>query len=177
MRARMRASHRSVLASLPAALSEASGLTGIDLDPRQAGRVEGVLEETVIGPRRLEHDSGDVEPFELFDQGAMALRVVRDTEAFAGGWTATSRASFEMSTPTLCVIVDLIFSQSSSCLGGMIPECPFRPLGKERGGQTTNQSFRIAALATGLCGDRPAATNPAGSDGKIIRQAARDSPS
>src|SRR5580693_10373858 len=74
MRARMRASHRSVLASLPAALSEASGLTGIDLDPRQAGRVEGVLEETVIGPRRLEHDSGDVEPFELFDQGAMALR-------------------------------------------------------------------------------------------------------
>jgi hypothetical protein len=43
------------------------------------------LEETMIGPRRLEHDSGDVEPFELFDQGAMALRVVRDTEAFAGG--------------------------------------------------------------------------------------------
>ena len=48
------------------------------------------------------------------------------------GWIATSRVSFEMSTPTLCAIVDLVFSQSSSCLGGMTPGCPFRPLGKER---------------------------------------------
>src|SRR5271166_7171560 len=73
------------------------------------------------------------------------------------GWIATSRASFEMSTPTLCDAVDLIFSQSSSCLGGMTPGCPFRPLGKERGGQTTGQSLRIGALydpsplAAGLC--------------------------
>src|SRR5271156_4870451 len=62
-----------------------------------------------------------------------------------------------MSTPTLCATVDLIFSQSSSCLGGITPGCPFRPLGKERGGQTTGQSFQIGALydpsppAAGLC--------------------------
>src|SRR5271169_3970324 len=73
------------------------------------------------------------------------------------GWIATSRVSFEMSTPTLCATVDLIFSQSSSCLGGITPGCPFRPLGKERGGQTTGQSFQIGALydpsppAAGLC--------------------------
>jgi hypothetical protein len=92
------------------------------------------------------------------------------------GWIATSRASFEMSTPMLCAAVDLIFSQSSSCLGGMTPGCPFRPLGKERGGQTTGQSFQIGALTThplpppACVADRPAAPDPAGSDGKTIRQ-------
>src|ERR1700734_2609769 len=94
------------------------------------------------------------------------------------GWIATSRVSFEMSTPTLCATVDLIFSQSSSCLGGMTPGCPFRPLGKERGGQTTGQSFQIGALTThplpppACVADRPAAPDPAGSDGKTIRQGA-----
>ena len=94
------------------------------------------------------------------------------------GWIATSRASFEMSTPTLCAAVDLIFSQSSSCLGGMTPGCPFRPLGKERGGQTTGQSFQIGALTThplpppSCVAVRPAAPDPAGSDGKTIRQGA-----
>src|SRR3984957_2964936 len=94
------------------------------------------------------------------------------------GWIATSRVSFEMSTPTLCATVDLIFSQSSSCLGGMTPGCPFRPLGKERGGQTTAQSFQIGALTThplpppACVADRPAAPDPAGSDGKTIRQGA-----
>jgi hypothetical protein len=83
-----------------------------------------------------------------------------------------------MSTPTLCATVDLIFSQSSSCLGGMTPGCPFRPLGKERGGQTTAQSFQIGALTThplpppACVADRPAAPDPAGSDGKTIRQGA-----
>src|ERR1700733_15187459 len=99
------------------------------------------------------------------------------------GWIATSRVSFEMSTPTLCATVDLIFSQSSSCLGGMTPGCPFRPLGKERGGQTTGQSFQIGALTSppppppACVADRPAAPDPAGSDGKTIRQGAVDSPS
>src|SRR6516165_4024565 len=94
------------------------------------------------------------------------------------GWIATSRASFEMSTPTLCATVDLICSQSSSCLGGMTPGCPFRPLGKERGGLTTAQSFQIGALTThplpppACVADRPAAPDPAGSDGKTIRQVA-----
>jgi hypothetical protein len=83
-----------------------------------------------------------------------------------------------MSMPTLCATVDFIFSQSSSCLGGMTPGCPFRPLGKERGGQTTGQSFQIGALTTHplpppVCvANRPAAPDPAGSDGKTIRQGA-----
>src|SRR5271156_5746738 len=94
------------------------------------------------------------------------------------GWIATSRVSFEMSTPTLCAAVELIFSQSSSCLGGMTPGCPFRPLGKGRGGQTTGQSFQIGALTThplpppACVVNRPAAPDPAGSDGKTIRQGA-----
>jgi hypothetical protein len=127
----------------------------------------------MISPRSLENDPSDIESSEPLDEGAMALRAVGDAEALAGGM---NRASFEMSTPTLCVMVDLIFSQSSSCLRGMPPGCPFRPLGKERGGQTTTQSFRIGAVTThplsppACVGDRPAATNPAGSDGKSIRQ-------
>jgi hypothetical protein len=59
-----------------------------------------------------------------------------------------------MSTPTLCVIVDLIFSHSSSCLGGI------EGMGRDRANPTP----------PACVGDRPAATNPAGSDGKIIRQ-------
>ena len=60
----------------------------------------------------------------------------------------------------------------------MTPGCPFRPLGKERGGQTTGQSFQIGALTTHplpppVCvANRPAAPDPAGSDGKTIRQGA-----
>src|ERR1700722_11169600 len=60
----------------------------------------------------------------------------------------------------------------------MTPGCPFRPLGKERGGQTTGQSFQIGALTTHplpppVCvAKRPAAPDPAGSDGKTIRQGA-----
>src|SRR5271155_979759 len=96
------------------------------------------------------------------------------------GWIATSRVSFEMSTPTLCAAVELIFSQSSSCLGGMTPGCPFRPLGKGRGGQTTVRSFQIGALPThpppppACVVNRPAAPDPAGSDGKTIRQGAQE---
>ena len=64
------------------------------------------------------------------------------------------------------------------CLGGLTPGCPFRPLGKERGGQTTDQSFQIGALTThplpppAYVANSPAAPDPAGSDGKTIRQGA-----
>jgi hypothetical protein len=34
---------------------------------------------------RLENDTGDVEAFKPFDEGAMALRIVRDAEALAAG--------------------------------------------------------------------------------------------
>src|ERR1700722_17541526 len=94
------------------------------------------------------------------------------------GRIATSSVSFAMSTPTFCARAGFIFSQSSSCLGGMTPGCPFRPLGKERGGQTTGQSFQIGALTThplpppACVADTPAAPDPAGSDGKTIRQGA-----
>jgi hypothetical protein len=59
----------------------------------------------------------------------------------------------------------------------MTPRRPFRP-GKERGGQTTGQSFQIGALTThplpppACLADTPAAPDPAGSDGKTIRQGA-----
>ena len=66
-------------------LGEASGLTGIDLDPRQASLDQRLLEQAMVGPCRLENDSGDIEPFEPFDDGAMAFRIVRDAEALAGG--------------------------------------------------------------------------------------------
>src|SRR5215813_2234935 len=66
-------------------LGEASGLTGIDLDPRQAGLDERLLKPAMVGPCRLENDSGDIEPFKPFDEGAMAFRIVRDAEALAAG--------------------------------------------------------------------------------------------
>src|SRR6476660_10574439 len=83
-----------------------------------------------------------------------------------------------MSTPTFCARVCFIFSESSACLGGMTPGCPFRPLGKERGGQTTTQSFGIAALTTlplsppARFADRLAAPQLRRSGRKVIRQAA-----
>ena len=58
MRASMRASQRSVLASLPVALSEASGPTGIDLDQGQAGLGERPFEQAMIGYRWLRRRSG-----------------------------------------------------------------------------------------------------------------------
>ena len=66
-------------------LGEASGLIGIDLDPRQAGLDERLLEQAMVGPCRLENDSGDIEPFKPFDEGAMAFRIVGDAEALAAG--------------------------------------------------------------------------------------------
>jgi hypothetical protein len=66
-------------------LGEASGLTGIDLDPGQAGLDERLLKQAMVGPRGLENDSGDIEPFKPFDQGAMAFRIVGDAKALAGG--------------------------------------------------------------------------------------------
>ena len=105
----------------------------------------------------------------------MAFRIVGDAEALAA---ATSSASFEMSTPTLCATVDRIFSQSSSCLGGMTPRCPFRPLGKRGVVKLQISPFRLARYTThplpppACVADRPAAPNPAGSDGENIRQGA-----
>ena len=64
-------------------LGEASGLTGIDLDPRQADLDHRLLEQAMVGPCRLENDSGDIEPFKPFDEGAMAFRIVRDAKALA----------------------------------------------------------------------------------------------
>jgi hypothetical protein len=66
-------------------LGEASGLTRIDLDPGQAGRDERLLKQAMVSPCRLENDSGDIEPFDPFDEGAMAFRIVGDAEALAGG--------------------------------------------------------------------------------------------
>ena len=66
MRASMRASQRSVLASLPVALSEASGPTGIDLDQGQAGLGERPFEQAMIGACGFEDDLADLEPSELF---------------------------------------------------------------------------------------------------------------
>jgi hypothetical protein len=63
----------------------ASGLTGIDLDPGQAGLDERLLEQAMVRPCRLENDSGDIEPFQPFDESAMAFRIVRDAEALAAG--------------------------------------------------------------------------------------------
>lgn len=81
----MRASQRSVLASLPVALSEASGPTGIDLDEGQAGLGERPFEQAMIGARGFEDDSADLEPSEPFDEGAMASGIVGDAEALARG--------------------------------------------------------------------------------------------
>ena len=78
----------------------------------------------------------------------MAFRIVRDAKAPAARTDCHVESVFKMSTPTLCATVDLIFSQSSSCLGGMTPGCPFRPLGEERGGEPAGQSFQIGALTT-----------------------------
>jgi hypothetical protein len=66
-------------------LGEASGLTGIDLDPGQAGLDERLLEQAMVSPCRLENDSGDVKLLKPFDEGAMAFRIVRDAEALAAG--------------------------------------------------------------------------------------------
>jgi hypothetical protein len=43
------------------------------------------LEQAMVGPCRLENDSGDIEPFKPFDEGAMAFRIVGDAEALAAG--------------------------------------------------------------------------------------------
>src|SRR5271163_973845 len=83
MRASIRASHRVSLGKFSSGLGEASGLTGIDLDPRQADLDERLLEQAMVGPCRLENDSGDIEPFKPFDEGAMAFRIVRDAKALA----------------------------------------------------------------------------------------------
>jgi hypothetical protein len=102
-----------------------------------------VLETPELGRLDDEHVCGHL---------ADAWNAGQDLETLAQvsppGWIATSRASFEMSTPTLWATVDLIFSQSSSCLGSMTPGCPFRSLGKERGGQTIDQPFQIGVLTT-----------------------------
>jgi hypothetical protein len=37
----------------------------------------------MVGPCRLENDSGDIEPFKRSDEGAMAFRIVRDAKALA----------------------------------------------------------------------------------------------
>ena len=66
-------------------LSEASGPPGIDLDPRQAGFDQRLLEEAMVSPCRLEHDARDREALEPLDEGAMAFRGVGDAEALALG--------------------------------------------------------------------------------------------
>ena len=44
---------------------------------------ERPLEQAMVGPCRLENDSGDIESFKPFDEGAMAFRIVRDAKALA----------------------------------------------------------------------------------------------
>jgi hypothetical protein len=66
-------------------LGEASGLTGIDLDPRQTDLDHRLLEQAMVGPCRLENDSGDIEPSKPFDEGAMAFRIVCDAKALTAG--------------------------------------------------------------------------------------------
>jgi hypothetical protein len=58
----------------------------------------------------------------------------------------------------------------------MTPGCPFRPLGKERGGETTGQSFQIGALTThplpppSCVADRPRPCENMISDAGVARQ-------
>ena len=56
-----------------------------------------LLEQAMIGPPcRLENDSGDIEPFKPFDEGAMAFRwIVRDAKALAARMDRLRRVSFE----------------------------------------------------------------------------------
>jgi hypothetical protein len=51
----------------------------------QTGLDERVLEQAMVGPGRLEHDPGDCEALQLFEEGAMAFRRVGDAEVLAFG--------------------------------------------------------------------------------------------
>ena len=133
----------------------------------------------MAGPCRLENDPGDIEPFKPLMRARWPSGLFVMRKLSPPGWIATSRVSFEMSTPTLCATVDLIFSQSSSCLGGMTPGCPFCGHGKEEGWSNYSsvlsdwRAYDPSPPAAGLrrrhTGGRP---DPAGSDGKTIRQGA-----
>ena len=79
----------------------------------------------------------------------MAFRGVGDAEALALGVDSPRpERLLKCRTRDFVRTVDPIFWKSLSCLGGLIPGCPFRPLGKERGGQITNQSLGIGAVTT-----------------------------
>jgi hypothetical protein len=59
----------------------------------------------MISAGGLEDDADDFKGREPFDQGAMAFGVVGKRMASPAGEMATSRKSFEMSTPTFCARV------------------------------------------------------------------------
>jgi hypothetical protein len=46
---------------------------------------ERLLEQAMVTSCRLENDSGDIECFKPFDEGAIAFKIVRDAEALAAG--------------------------------------------------------------------------------------------
>ena len=103
-------------------LGEASGLTGIDLDPRQAGLDERPLQQAMVGPCRLENDSGDIEPFKPFDEGAMAFRIVRDAKAVAVRMDRPRRECLsKCRRRRFVLLLTPSFSQSLSCLRGLTP--------------------------------------------------------
>ena len=73
----------------------------------------------MVGPCRLENDSGEIEPFKPFDEGAMAFKIVRDAEALAAGMDPYVESVFRNIDPdVLCATVDLIFSQRPRLVSG-----------------------------------------------------------
>jgi hypothetical protein len=132
----------------------------------------------MIGAGGLEDDTDDFEGREPFDQGAMAFGVVGEADGSPAGEVATSRKSFEMSTPTFCARVRFIFSESYACLAGITP-------GVRSGRLEKRGVVKLQCSPSGLPRSRPFPSrrqsglptgwrppNFAGQDGKIIRQAA-----
>jgi hypothetical protein len=166
-------------------LGEASGLTGIDLDPGQAGLDERPLEQAMVGPCRLENDSSDIEPFKPFDEGAMAFRIVRDVETLAAGMDRHVENAFRnVDADPFALPFDLIFFSVLVLSRGHDPRVSIQAAGKRE--RWSNYSTVLSdwgairpvpSRPPACVADRRTAPDPAGSDGKTIRQSARACPS
>jgi hypothetical protein len=136
------------LGKLPGCFGEATGLARIDLDHGQSGFGERSFEQAMIGAGGFKDDARELDDAQPSDQGAQALGVIGEASRFRRGGEGDIEPIFGNVDADALLSDRSSFPKSSSCLGGVIPGYPSRPLGKERGGQTTKQSFRICAVAT-----------------------------